>query len=113
MIFSCVKYITFTLHLHYIYITFTLHLHYIYITFTLHLHYIYITFTLHLGTNFDTFSVFACEMHCNTFSEKYVSEPQMLKCFQAKGCNSSWNRLLRLRQSVNIATSWTYLLFCI
>ena len=37
MIFSCVKYITFTLHLHYIYITFTLHLHYIYITFTLHL----------------------------------------------------------------------------
>ena len=40
MIFPCVKYITFTLHL--------LHLHYIYTAFTLHSHYIHTTFTLHL-----------------------------------------------------------------
>jgi len=57
MIFPCVKYITFTLHSHYIHTTFTLHSHYIHTTFKLHSHYIHNTFTLHSHYIYITFTL--------------------------------------------------------
>ena len=73
MIFPCVKYITFTLHLHYIYITFTLHLHYIYTKFTLHLHYIYTTFTLHSHYIQTTFTLHSNYIHTTfTLHSHYI-----------------------------------------
>ena len=79
MIFPCVKYITFTLHSHYIHTTFTLHSHFIRTTFTLHshyihttLHYIQTTFTLHL--HIDGACSRSFERHFSDYPQKHYTD---------------------------------------